>query len=70
VDSGEPTAAANLFSRKIDTLIENLHPYAKMAPGVNCPQEKATKLMVKHRSRNLAYKVALKTSVLTLRWRS
>jgi hypothetical protein len=31
VDSGDTTAAANLFSRKIDTWMENLHLYAKKA---------------------------------------
>jgi hypothetical protein len=69
-DSADTTAAENLFSRKIDTWIEHLHLYAKKAPGINSIQKKAAELLVKHRSRNLTYKAALKTSVLTLRWRS
>ena len=69
-DSGDTTAAENLFFQKIDTWIEHLHLYAKKAPGINCTQKKAAELMVKHRSRNHTYKAALKTLVLTLRWRS
>ena len=54
------TAATNLLSRKIDAWIENLHFYAKKAPGINCTQKKAKELMVKHGSRNLTYRAALK----------
>ena len=55
------TAATNLLSRKIDVWIENIHLYAKKAPGINCTQKKAAELMAKHRSRNLTYKAALET---------
>jgi hypothetical protein len=62
VDYGDTTASANLylFSRKIDTWIEDLHLYAKKAPGINCTQKKAAELMVKHWSRNLTCRAALK----------
>jgi hypothetical protein len=47
VDSGDTTAAANLFSRKIETWIEDLHLYAKKALGINFTQiqKKAAELI-------------------------
>ena len=60
VNSGDTAAAAALFSRKIDNWIEELRLYAKKFPGINCTQRKAAELMVKHRSRNLDHRTALK----------
>jgi hypothetical protein len=60
VDSRDTAAAVNLFSRKIDTWIEDLRIYAKTAPGLKCMQSKAAELMVKHRAKNLTNKTALK----------
>jgi hypothetical protein len=63
VDSGDTMAAANIFSRKIVTWIEELRLYAKKAPGINCStKKKAAELMANHRStfRNLTYRAALK----------
>ena len=56
----DTAAAAAVFSRKIDQWIEELRLYAKKFPGINCTQRKAAELMVKHRSRNLSYRTALK----------
>ena len=59
-NSRDTTAAANLFSGKIDVWIEELLTYARTASGVRLVQRKALVLMVKHRSINLTYRTALK----------
>ena len=59
-NSSDTAAAAALFSRQIDNWIMELRLYAKRFPGLNCTQRKAAELMVKHRSRNLTYRTALK----------
>ena len=61
-NSSDTAAAAAFFSRQIENWITELRLYAKRFPGINCTQGKAAELMVtvKHRSRNLTYRTALK----------
>jgi hypothetical protein len=66
VDPRDTAAAANFFSPKIDTWIEDLRIYAKTAPGLKYAQMEAAELMVKHRARNLTYKTALKKNLETI----